>query len=55
MVFWSIVASIIFTVIILILTLVTIQQGYGYKHTIDPPVHKTEEQEERMEEQSKKR
>lgn len=44
MVFWSIVASIIFTIVILILTLVTIQQGYGYKHTIDPPVNESEEQ-----------
>lgn len=44
MVFWSIVASIIFTLIILILTLVTIQQGYGYKHTIDPPVHESEKE-----------
>lgn len=44
MVFWSIVASIIFTLIILILTLVTIQKGYGYKHTIDPPVNEVEGQ-----------
>lgn len=49
MLMWSIVASIIFTVIILILTLVTIQQGYGYKHTIDPPVHKTNEHQEKEE------
>lgn len=47
MVFWSIVASIIFTLIILILTLVTIQQGYGYKHTIDPPVQETEKHQEK--------
>jgi len=43
MIFWSIVASIIFTIIILVLTLVTIQQGYGYKHTIDPPATKSDE------------
>ncbi|HZW67182.1 MAG TPA: YtzI protein [Pseudogracilibacillus sp.] len=52
MVFWSIVASIIFTVIILILTLVTIQQGYGYKHTIDPPVSKSDEDGEKMDKEN---
>lgn len=36
----SMVASIIFTVIILILSLITIQKGYGFKHTIDPPAEK---------------
>jgi len=43
MLMWSIIASIIFTLIILVLTLVTIQQGYGYKHTIDPPAKETYE------------
>ena len=38
------VVSTILTVIILILTLVTISKGYGYKHTIDPPVVKEEQQ-----------
>lgn len=37
------VVSTILTVIILILTLVTISKGYGYKHTIDPPVVKEEQ------------
>lgn len=50
MVFWSIVASVIFTLIILILTLVTIQQGYGYKHTIDPPLRQeTDDYQEKVE------
>lgn len=49
MIFWSIVASIIFTIIILVLTLVTIQEGYGYKHTIDPPVtNKADENAEKI-------
>jgi len=32
------VISIILTVVILLLSLLTISKGYGYKHTIDPPV-----------------
>ncbi len=46
MVMWSLVVSMILTVLILLLTLLTIQKGYGYKHTIDPPVTKEEKQEE---------
>lgn len=30
--------SILLTIGILVLSLITIQKGYGYKHTIDPPV-----------------
>lgn len=30
------VISLILTAIVLVLSLVTISQGYGYKHTIDP-------------------
>lgn len=52
MVMWSIVVSIIFTIIILLLTLLTIQKGYGYKHTIDPPVNNKKEQREENGEQS---
>lgn len=37
-----IVVSTVLTVIVLILTLVTISKGYGYKHTIDPPSVKDE-------------
>ena len=32
------VVSLILTVIVLILSLITISKGYGYKHTIDPLV-----------------
>lgn len=55
MVFWSIVVSIIFTVIILLLTLLTIQQGYDYKHTIDPPVQPSDEEETNEEEKETNR
>jgi len=34
----AMVISIILTVVILLLSLLTISKGYGYKHTIDPPV-----------------
>jgi len=40
----ALVISIILTVIILILTLVTISKGYGYKHTIDPLVKENEKE-----------
>lgn len=33
----SIIASAVLTIIVLILSLITIQKGYGYKHTVDPP------------------
>lgn len=33
----SIIASAVLTIIVLVLSLITIQKGYGYKHTIDPP------------------
>lgn len=36
MIMTSIIVSVIFTIIILVLTLVTISRGYGYKHTVDP-------------------
>lgn len=36
MVMWSIIVGVIFTIAVLLLTLLTIQKGYGYKHTIDP-------------------
>lgn len=55
MVFWSIVASIVFTLIVLILTLITIQQGYGYKHTIDPPVNKRDDEDEKPDRESHNR
>lgn len=32
----AMVISIILTVVILLLSLLTISKGYGYKHTIDP-------------------
>jgi len=42
------VVSIVLTVGVLLLTLLTISKGYGYKHTIDPPVEKEEEKEENL-------
>lgn len=36
MVITSIVVSLILTVVIMLLTILTISQGYAYKHTIDP-------------------
>jgi len=38
----AMVISIVLTIVVLLLTLLTISQGYGYKHTIDPPVNKGE-------------
>lgn len=35
---YIVVISIIFTLIILVLTILTISKGYGYQHKIDPPV-----------------
>ncbi|TQS75920.1 YtzI protein [Ornithinibacillus gellani] len=36
MIMTSIVVSLLFTIIVLWLTLITISKGYGLKHTIDP-------------------
>ncbi|MEI3612450.1 YtzI protein [Pseudogracilibacillus sp. SO30301A] len=36
MVVTSLVVGLVLTVVTLLLTLVTISQGYGFKHTIDP-------------------
>lgn len=35
---YIVVISTILTLIILVLSIVTISKGYGYKHKIDPPV-----------------
>lgn len=42
----SMVISIILTVVILLLTVLTISKGYGFKHTIDPvePLEKNEDE-----------
>ncbi|HLQ73235.1 MAG TPA: YtzI protein [Bacillota bacterium] len=32
----TMIASLIFTLVVLLLTILTITKGYGYKHTIDP-------------------
>lgn len=37
------VASIIGTIVVAILSVMTLTQGYGFKHTIDPPVNNQEE------------
>lgn len=33
------IVSIIFTIIVLVLSLITISKGYAYKHTVDPLDH----------------
>jgi hypothetical protein len=49
----NIIVGIILTVIVLVLSLVTISKGYGFKHSIDkPPVNK-EDQEGLTEEKDK--
>lgn len=48
------IASIVFTLIILLLTLITIQKGYGYNHTIDPSPEEDYQQKESMVEQNDK-
>lgn len=42
----ALVISIILTIIILILSLITISKGYGYKHTVDPLVKDEKENSE---------
>ncbi len=49
----AMVISIVLTVVVLLLTLLTISQGYGYKHTIDPPVNKDEHDNERQDSEAK--
>lgn len=41
---WSLVASIIFTIVILLLSLLTISKGYGFKHTVDPPTQQKDDE-----------
>lgn len=48
----SIIASAVLTLFVLVLSLITIQKGYGYKHTIDPPVNKEGDQSEQNNEQN---
>lgn len=36
------IGSIILTVIVAILSVMTLTQGYGYKHKVDPPINKEE-------------
>ncbi|MEI3604110.1 YtzI protein [Pseudogracilibacillus sp. SE30717A] len=45
------VISILLTVGILILSLLTISKGYGYKHTIDPLVDEEKEYQEKVSEE----
>ena len=35
---YILIISIVFTIAVLVLSILTISKGYGYKHTIDPPV-----------------
>jgi len=37
------VASIIGTIVIAILSIMTLTEGYGYKHKVDPPINKEED------------
>lgn len=38
-----VVVSVIFTLIVLVLSIMTLTEGYGYKHTIDPLTKDEEE------------
>lgn len=40
------VVSVILTIIVLILTIITITKGYGYKHKVDPLVDPIPEEKE---------
>lgn len=42
----ALVISIVLTIGVLLLSLLTISQGYGFKHTVDPPVKRDNEEEE---------
>lgn len=42
----SIIAGTVLTVIVLLLSLLTLKQGYGYKHTIDPHPEEDENKKE---------
>lgn len=48
----SVIGSIVLTIFVLVLSLITIQKGYGFKHTIDPPEHKETSQVEQNHEQN---
>lgn len=36
------IGSIILTIVVAILSVMTLTEGYGYKHKIDPPINKDE-------------
>ncbi len=38
------VGSIIGTIVIAILSVMTLTEGYGYKHKVDPPINKEEDE-----------
>jgi len=38
------IGSIVLTIIVAVLSVLTLTQGYGYKHKVDPPVNKEEDQ-----------
>lgn len=44
---YILIISIIFTIVVLALSILTISKGYGYKHKIDPPVDPSEHQYEK--------
>lgn len=46
------VISIVLTVLVLILSLITISKGYGYKHTVDP-IQKEDDQDTQNNEEEK--
>lgn len=45
----SMVISIIFTIVILLLSILTISKGYGYKHKVDPEIDPIREDYEQKE------
>lgn len=49
---WTMIVSLIFTFVVLWLTILTISKGYGYKHTIDPIEDELEEHEEDYKQQT---
>ena len=40
---YILIISIVFTIAVLVLSILTICKGYGYKHKIDPPIDPAEQ------------
>lgn len=46
----SMIISIFLTIIVLVLSIITISKGYGFKHTVDPKVDPLPEEDEQEKE-----